>query len=103
MKEKTAEEMFKELGLKKLKTRPNAIVYVDNSLADVKIVGDGYGFERVENRLYKSFVGFDLQHREYEVFNVYLDPDGYEGEYSECITPALHQAITKQIQELGWI
>ena len=80
MKEKTAEEMFEELGYKLVSIYNNTI---------------SYGHNKEE-----SFVDFNLFSKDYKVAG-----EGYygdaEGPFSVSIL--LHQAITKQMQELGWI
>lgn len=82
----TAKEMFEALGYKKTKISVNFIEYIDDSL--------GYGD-------YK-YVSFHRNWKEYEVGYYY---DGYEIKTRKPSKVSIkeHEAITKQMKELGWL
>jgi hypothetical protein len=75
----TAEEMFKEL---------NGLINKDYELAYVF-------YNELEPELESYFLFFDLQRKLYWFEYCY-------GGYPD-ITPKLHKAITKQMEELGWL
>lgn len=81
----TAKEMFEWLGYKQTINRDDLIKYIDDSHGD----GD------------YAYVSFNRKWKEYEV-GYY---DGYETktEHPTSVSITEHEAITKQMKELGWI
>lgn len=81
----TAKEMFEKLGYEEFENDKSFIQYRDDSHGD----GD------------YAFVRFNHMWKEYET-GYY---DGYETKNEETYTVSieLHQAITQQMKELGWI
>ena len=81
----TAKEMFKALGYGQVTNNDNFIEYMDDSHGD----GD------------YTYITFRRMWKEYEV-GYY---DGYETKTREPMKVSIkeHEAITKQMKELGWI
>lgn len=85
---KTAKEMFEELGF-----------YVDTHSEEIGIYEfhkdikfDGYSTKRVH---------FDLRSKLYYVY--YAKGNNF-GDFGECeVTIELHNALTQQMKELGWL
>jgi len=74
----TAKEMFKELGYKLKNSNDEEIEYIED----------------IESR-YKNTITFELIGKKYDCTSYFTS--------SIYITPKLHQAITQQLKELGWI
>ena len=81
----TAKEMFEALGYEQVTNNDNFIEYMDDSHGD----GD------------YTYITFSRMWKEYEV-GYY---DGYETKRREPMKVSIkeHEAITKQMKELGWI
>lgn len=81
----TAKEMFEALGYEQTTNNNNSIEYVDDSHGDGDYV----------------YVSFYLWLKEYEVGYF----DGYETKTKVATGVSIkeHEAITKQLKELGWI
>ena len=79
MKEKTADEMFEELGYKKLEEN------------------DYYMEYRKQRKDYSKFIKFDLMDKSFTSFYyVVTDKQAY-------LSMQELQAINKKVEELGWI